>query len=162
MKFNILIIFVLLICAYLGFVGYKVVSYNDNAFELSTWSLKGKREMKFPSKLADDDTNAPTKKGLMCRLEHVAGKTMNSNGENLIMNIKTPCTECNQFIYKNENDCITYEYDKKSNEKSNKEPIMGMCTPSKSMKAQECPFRKNKTSLTDIVPTELIRSVLSK
>ena len=161
MKFNISILFVILICAYLGFVGYKVVSYNDNAFELSTWSLKKKTKMKFPAKLTDNDKKAPTKKGLMCRLEHVPGKTMNSNGEKLLMNLKTPCTECNQFIYKSGDECITYEYDKELNEKSNKEPILGMCTPSKLMKARECPFRKNRTTLAEVIPTELIKSIIT-
>ena len=144
---------------YLVLVGHRVIAYNDDVFDVSTWSLERKKTMKIPNKLSTSDETAPTKKGLMCRVEHVSGKTMTSKGEALIMDTKVPCTECNQFIYKSGNECIPYEYDKKTNEQGGPDPIMGICTPSATVKAQECPFKKDKNSIKDVVPFELIKSI---
>lgn len=153
----------IILCVYLAIVGYKVTAYNDNVFEVQTWSLKKKKPMKIPGKLGDNDPKAPKKKGLKCRLEHVSGKTLNAKGEALASDIIVPCTECNQFIYKGGNECLSYEYDKELNERDNAEPIMGMCTPSKDAQAEQCPFKTKTKTFKDVfesLPINLVASVL--
>ena len=153
------IIILIILCAYLAFIGYKVIAYNDDVFDVKTWSLKKQKQLEIPKKLKDSDKNAPAKKGLMCRLEQVNGKTLSSKGEAIIMDLKVPCTECNQYVYKNGNECISYEYNKKENESGGPDPIMGMCTPSAIEKAHECPFKKDRNSIDDVVPRELLKSI---
>ena len=152
-----------LLCVYLAIVGYKVVTYNDNVFEIQTWSLKRKKVMKVPKKLSQSDPKAPKKMGLKCRLDHVNGKTLNAKGEAIQTDITVPCLECNQFIYKGGNECLSYEYNKELNERDNMNPIMGMCVPSRDAQAEQCPFKTKTKSFKDVLeslPINLIASVL--
>jgi hypothetical protein len=162
MKIYKIVIFVA--CIYLALVGYRVIAYNDSVVELETWAIRNKKKvMVLPDKLSDSDDNAPTKRGLTCRLEHVSGKTLNNKGEALEFDMKVPCTACNQYIYKSDRKCITYEYDKELNERDNEEPIMGTCTPSKDAIAQNCPFKTETKTFRDVyesLPINLIKSML--
>tara|TARA_R110002073_G_C9073545_1_gene546083 strand:+ start:15 stop:509 length:495 start_codon:yes stop_codon:yes gene_type:complete len=160
-KTAVLIIF---LCLYLALVGYKVIAYNDNVFEMATWRFGSRPAMAIRPTLTDNSPYAPTKKGLQCRIEHVGGKTMNNKGEGLTMDVKVPCTECNQYIYKNRDSCITYEYDKKRNEYGTENPIMGTCTPAVDMEAQKCPFKTKSKTFKDVyesLPIELVKSVFT-
>ena len=161
MKIAKIVIFV--VCIYLALVGYRVIAYNDSVIELETWAIRKKKVMVLPDKLSDSDENAPTKKGLSCRIEHVSGKTLNNKGEALGFDMKVPCTTCNQYIYKSDRKCITYEYDKELNERDNEEPITGICTPSNNAIAQSCPFKTETKTFRDVyesLPINLIKSIL--
>lgn len=161
MKIDKIIIFT--VCLYLALVGYRVIAYNSSVIELETWAIQKTRVMKVPDKLSDSDENAPTKKGLTCRLEHVSGKTLNKDGEALGFDMTVPCTSCNQYIYRDNRKCISYEYDKELNERDNVQPIMGMCTPSRDAAAQNCPFKTDTRTFRDVyesLPINLIKSIL--
>ena len=161
MKIDKIVIFV--VCIYLALVGYRVIAYNDSVIELETWAIRKKKVMVLPDKLSDSDENAPTKKGLSCRIEHVSGKTLNNKGEALDFDMKVPCTTCNQYIYNSDRKCITYEYDKELNERDNEEPIAGICTPSKDAVAQNCPFKTDTKTFGDVyesLPINQIKSIV--
>jgi hypothetical protein len=164
MKIEKSVILILLLCVYLALVGYRVTAYNDNVFEIDTWKLKTKSKLNIQPILTDTDPIAPTTKGLRCRIEHVSGKTMNSNGEALTFDTDVPCTECNQYIYKNDNSCISYEYDKEYSERDTNDPIMGTCRPHRRMPGQSCPFKTDTKTFKDVyeaLPIELVKSVFT-
>ena len=138
----IVLILVLLVLAYAGFLVYQVVFENRSLFNLKTWNpLAYEKGIKEETPIASDDPSAPTVVGLKCRFpgsDILNNKIFDKEGEALDLNKEVACTSCNQYVYKSGEKCSLYHYDKAFNERGNFQPTVGTCTSRK--KTGACPF----------------------
>ncbi len=136
------LLIVLLIFAYTGFLVYQVVVENRSLLNPKTWNpLEYEKGIKVESPVASSDPTAPTVIGLKCRFpgsDVFNNKVFEKDGEPLDLNKEVACTSCNQYIYKSGDKCSLYHYDKEFNERGTFKPTVGTCTSRK--KIGECPF----------------------
>jgi hypothetical protein len=136
------LILVLLVLVYAGFLMYQIVFENRSLFNLKTWNpLAYERGLVAESPVASDDPSAPTVVGLKCRFpgsDVLNNKVFDRDGEALDLNKEVACTGCNQYVYKSGDKCSLYHYDKEFNERGNFQPAVGTCTSRK--KTGACPF----------------------
>lgn len=138
----IVLILVLLVLAYSGFLVYQIVFENRSLLNVKTWNpLAYEKGIKEETPLAIDDPAAPSVVGLKCRFpgsDIMNNKIFDKEGEPLDLNKEAACTSCNQYIYKSGGKCSLYNYDKEFNERGAIKPQVGTCTSSKKIGA--CPF----------------------
>jgi hypothetical protein len=138
----IVIILVLLVLAYAGFLVYQVAFENRSLFNLKTWNpLAYEKGVNVEGTLASDDPTAPTVIGLKCRFpgsDVTNNKVFDKEGEPLDLNTEVACTSCNQYVFKSGGKCSLYQYDKEFNERGSFQPAVGTCTSRR--KTGVCPF----------------------
>tara|TARA_R110002153_G_scaffold73871_5_gene192565 strand:- start:606 stop:1025 length:420 start_codon:yes stop_codon:yes gene_type:complete len=136
------LILVLLLLVYAGFLVYQVAFENRSLLNLKTWNpLAYEKSVKAVKTLAIDDPIAPTVVGLKCRFpgsDITNNKVFDKEGEPLDLNTEVACTSCNQYVFKSGGKCSLYHYDKEFNERGNFQPAVGTCTSRK--KTGACPF----------------------
>ncbi len=136
------LILVLLVLAYAGFLVYQVAFENRSLFNLKTWNpLAYEKGVKVEGLLSSDDPTAPTVVGLKCRFpgsDITNNKVFDKEGEPLDLNTEVVCTSCNQYVFKSGGKCSLYQYDKEFNERGSFQPTVGTCTSRK--KTGACPF----------------------
>tara|TARA_R110002072_G_scaffold280876_1_gene443306 strand:+ start:789 stop:1208 length:420 start_codon:yes stop_codon:yes gene_type:complete len=138
----IILILVLLVLAYAGFLVYQVVFENRPLFNVKTWNpLAYEKGIKDEPVVAIDDPSAPTVVGLKCRFpgsDVLNNKIFDKEGDSLDLNKEVACTSCNQYVYKSGGKCSLYRYDKDFNERGTFKPSVGTCTSRSKIGA--CPF----------------------
>ena len=137
-----IIILVLLILAYTGFLVYQVVFENRSLLKLKTWNpFAYEKGVTVENPISSDDPSAPSVVGLRCRFpgsDITNNKVFDKSGESLDLNTEVGCTNCNQYVYKSSGKCSLYEYNKEFNERGGFQPVVGICTSRK--KTGDCPF----------------------
>ena len=136
------LILVLLVLVYAGFMVYQVAFENRSLFNLKTWNPRAfEKSVKVIETLTSDDPSAPTVVGLKCRFpgsDITNNKIFDKEGEPLDLNTEVACTSCNQYVFKSSGKCSLYTYDKEFNERGSFQPTIGTCTSRK--KSGACPF----------------------
>lgn len=137
-----MLILVLLVLVYTGFMVYQVVVENRTLINLKTWNpLAFEKSVKVSETLAIDDPSAPNVVGLKCRFpgsDITNNKVFDNEGDPLDLNTDVACTSCNQYVFKSSGKCSLYTYDKEFNERGSFQPTVGTCTSRK--KTGACPF----------------------
>tara|TARA_R110002072_G_scaffold233964_1_gene391541 strand:+ start:1073 stop:1492 length:420 start_codon:yes stop_codon:yes gene_type:complete len=138
----IVLFLVLLILAYTGFLIYQVVVENRSLLNPKTWNpLEYEKSIDKEGPLSSDDPSAPSKAGFKCRFpgsDVTNNKVFSIEGESLDLNKEVACTSCNQYVFKTNDKCSLYHYDKEYNEKGDFKPTVGVCTSRAKIGA--CPF----------------------
>ena len=137
-----MLVLILLVLAYAGFLVYQVAFENRSLFNLKTWNpFAYERGIRVEGAISIDDPAAPTVVGLRCRFpgsDITNNRVFDSEGEPLDLNTEVACTSCNQYVFKSGGRCSLYQYDKEFNERGSFQPVVGTCTSRKNSGA--CPF----------------------
>ena len=116
----------LLLIAYVAFVMYRVWIHDMSIADKDTW-IPLVKYLKIPPK---DDTIQGT-----CRLYVDDDNVMDSRGELVTYSQEVPCSECNQYVYRKNGDCILYKHEPSE--------IVGKCVKDELMEPARCHFQNS-------------------
>ena len=119
----------LLLFFYILFILYRVVFKNMSATDKDTWKFTVDT-LKIPER---DDTLEGE-----CMLFIDDDNTLNSKGELVDYTRTVPCSECNQYVYRKNGDCILYKHEPSE--------IVGKCVKDELMESKKCNFNQKSSS----------------
>ena len=108
---------------------YKVAFNKMDITEKDTWMLKNDNlDIPEPNESINGE----------CMLYIDDDNTMNKRGEIVDYTRTVPCSECNQYVYRKNGDCILYKYEPSE--------IVGKCIINHDMESKKCMFNQNASS----------------
>ena len=119
----------LLLFFYLLFILFRVVYMDMSAMDKGTWTF------------IDDTLKIPERDETLegeCMLFIDDENTMNSRGELVDYTRTVPCSECNQYVYRKNGDCILYKHEPSE--------IVGKCVKNENMEPKACTFHQKSSS----------------
>lgn len=119
----------LLLFFYILFILYKVSFKNMDITDKDTWALKNEMlVIPIPDENLDGE----------CILYIDDDNAMNKRGELVNYTRTVPCSECNQYVYRKNGDCILYKHEPSE--------IVGKCVINNDMKPKKCYFDQNSSA----------------
>lgn len=135
-----IIVYILILIIWLasGFSIYNIWGRNITSVK-DMFDLRQVLVKKDP--LREGDINFPYKSDLTCNFKDSQDSVYTFGGVKVSPFKFVPCTECNKYVYKSDENCLHFMYDKSLNEPVNSmKPETGVCTVEVSEKDKKCPF----------------------